>query len=87
MDQQRAIFTRRSDKVRVDITDISLKRAIHLLNQDAQDWMDQEPGRWASMLTDDLEHWAGYGIINPTQLLDYLDACCQREIEKARYGL
>ena len=31
------------------------------------------------LLTDDLDHWAEYGIYNKAQLGDYLDDCVARE--------
>ncbi|AFU87879.1 hypothetical protein CcrColossus_gp009 [Caulobacter phage CcrColossus] len=33
-------------------------------------------------LTDDVEHWASFGITNALQLGDYLNGCVRREIEK-----
>ena len=32
-------------------------------------------------LTDDLAHWAGYGITTPEQLGEYLDACARKNAE------
>ena len=36
-------------------------------------------GNGGFLLTDDLDHWAGYGIYTKDQLGDYLDDCVQRE--------
>jgi hypothetical protein len=33
-------------------------------------------------LTQDLDHWAEYGITTATQLGDYLDGCVERERQK-----
>ena len=34
------------------------------------------------LLTDDLKHWAEYGITTKEQLGDYLDGCVERENSK-----
>lgn len=39
-------------------------------------------GSGGFLLTDDLDHWAEYGIFTKAQLGDYLDDCVQRETKK-----
>jgi len=40
----------------------TLLQHIESLNAQAQQWMDENPGSWASMWTDDLSHWHDMGI-------------------------
>lgn len=39
-------------------------------------------GSGGFLLTDDLDHWAEYGIFTKAQLGDYLDGCVERENSK-----
>ena len=59
-----------------------LVKHIDKLNTDAQDQMDNDPGLWIGMLTNDPEHWAGYGVYSPQTLEAYLDAEAERELNR-----
>lgn len=56
---------------------------IKRLNAESAAWMAEAEGRWAGMLTEDPEHWAGYGITTVEELHAYFDACAEREAYKA----
>ena len=49
---------------------VDLRHYIKMINRDAAGGF---------LLTDDLDHWAEYGIYNKAQLGDYLDDCVARE--------
>ena len=36
-------------------------------------------------LTEDLDHWAGYGVLTREQLGDYLDECVRQEVDDDDY--
>jgi hypothetical protein len=44
---------------------------------------DMDPPAFA--LTEDLSHWAGYGIFTKERLGDYLDSCVRHEMENNEY--
>ncbi len=52
---------------------IDLRHYIKTINADA---------KGGFLLTDDLDHWAEYGIYTKAQLGDYLDDCVMREQKK-----
>lgn len=69
----------------------TLAERLAQINAEAKEWMKNHPGGWASGLTDDLAHWAEYGITTAAQLDAYLDACAKKEhdewiIEEYQYG-
>ena len=49
---------------------VDLRHYIKMINRDAAGGF---------LLTDDLDHWAEYGIFTKAQLGDYLDDCVARE--------
>ena len=51
---------------------IDLRHYIKTINGDA---------KGGFLLTDDLDHWAEYGIYTKAQLGDYLDECVQKEYD------
>ena len=51
-----------------------LVKHINKLNADSQKLMDENPGLFIGNLTNDPEHWFGYGIYSPAQLDYYLNA-------------
>jgi len=52
---------------------VDLRHFIKMINRDAAGGFK---------LTDDLDHWAEYGIYTKAQLGDYLDGCVMREQKK-----
>ena len=52
---------------------VDLRHYIKMINRDAAGGF---------LLTDDLDHWAEYGIYTKAQLGDYLDDCVAREQKK-----
>ena len=59
-----------------------LLQRLQALNADGRKYMAEHPRSWVGMLTEDLNHWAGYGITTPDQLDEYLDGCVALEREK-----
>ncbi len=55
---------------------------INKMNADAQKRMDADPDLWIGKLTNDPDHWAGYGVWSVNSLLNYLDAECKHNLEK-----
>ena len=51
---------------------MTLKERLDQRNQESKEFMAANPGSWSSRLTDDLDHWAGYGITTAEQLEAYL---------------
>lgn len=50
-------------------------------------WVAEAPdSRWASGLTEDLTHWARYGVTTAAQLEHYLLVCDVYETTKAAWG-
>ena len=41
-------------------------------NAETQAWVDAAEGRWAGMIVEDLEHWAGYGVTTVAQYDRYM---------------
>lgn len=59
---------------------MALKAHIGAENAKSKAQMEKTPGLWISMMTDDLEHWADYGIYNVDQYEAYLYHCTAYEI-------
>ena len=57
------------------------------MNARARAEMAATPGLWVSEMTEDLAHWAEIQVFTARDLANYLDACFQRELEKARYDM
>lgn len=56
-------------------------------NAETQAWVAEDPSnRWAGLLTDDLAHWAGYGVTTPAQLDLYLTQGTWYDMFKDAYG-
>jgi len=51
----------------------NLKNHIDCINEKAQAEMDTNPGLWISKITNDVSHWAGYGVYTPDQFDFYMD--------------
>ena len=51
-----------------------LVKYIDKINADAQKAMDNDPDLWIGKLTNNPDHWAGYGVYDPYTLDAYLDA-------------
>ena len=64
---------------------MTLQERLKQINDDANKYMAENPGSWSSGLTDDLNHWAGYGVYTSEQLDEYLDSCCQKEWSEYDY--
>lgn len=63
--------------------------AAHLaaLNAKTQAWVNEDPkNRWASGLTEDLAHWAEYGITTADQLDHYLLVSDVYELTRSVWG-
>lgn len=52
---------------------------INKLNADAQKQMENDPDLWIGMLTNDIFHWAEYGVHTVADLEKYLDVKAERE--------
>lgn len=53
------------------------------------DWLEENPieGAWIGRLTEDPEHWAGYGVSTPEQLEKYLLLTDYSELHKEITGV
>ena len=79
LDRFEAMLEAKADELKVRK---GLVAYIHQLNAEAIQWMKAEEGRVASMLTDDPQHWADYGVYTAEQLGDYLDAAAEHNARK-----
>ena len=61
---------------------MSLVDYINCKNSDAQKLMDNNPDLWVGTLTNDISHWAEYGVHTPAELENYLDREAEREWRK-----
>ena len=59
---------------------MSLKRYLHVLNSISRAWQAEKEGRFAGLLTEELDHWADYNIFTAWELAMYLDGECD-EVE------
>jgi hypothetical protein len=59
------------------------------LNNAVADWLDENPieGAWIGRLTEDLEHWASYGVQTPEELEKYLLLTDYSELHKELTGV
>ncbi len=73
------------DLATLDLSTVSLAEYLAMFNANCAEWVAAGPNRWSSGLTDDLAHWAEYGITTAEQLGAYLDAECAKEARKAAY--
>lgn len=62
--------------------ELDLIKYINKMNSDAQKRMDKNPDLWIGKLTNDTDHWAGYGVYNVESLLNYLDVECKHNLAK-----
>lgn len=63
----------------------TLLEELQRINAEAREWQAAGENRWAGILTEDLDHWAGYGITTVEQLNEYFDACEAKEARKEAY--
>jgi hypothetical protein len=59
-----------------------LLEELQRMNAESKAWMEEKEGRISFMLTEDLDHWAGYGITTVEEFHAYLDACYENERRK-----
>ena len=65
---------------------MTLLEHIKAINAKTQARMDENLGSWGGMITEDLEHWAGYGISTPSQLDRYFTEQAVYDMHKSVYG-
>lgn len=64
-----------------------LALALRQRNAKAEAWVAEDPdNRWAMTLTEDLAHWAGYGVTDAESLEHYLLASEVYDAHKDAYG-
>jgi len=51
---------------------ITLTQYINRLNAETQKWLDETPGSFAGILTNDTDHWAKYNVYTAEDLEKYL---------------
>ena len=57
-----------------------LAQALAAFNAERRSWIAEDPTqRWGTFLTEDLAHWARYGIRTPEELAEYLDQCAEHD--------
>lgn len=65
---------------------ITLTQYIDRLNAATQKWLDENPGSFAGMLTNDVDHWAGYNVHTAEDLEKYLLVVSVYEGTKDMWG-
>lgn len=65
----------------------TLEQHIEDLNAKAQQWMTEEPGRWASEYHTDMDHWAEMGVETPSQFDRYMNECNYWDLYKDMHGI
>jgi len=64
----------------------TLLQHIQKINAAATAWATAEPGRWSAHITEDLNHWEGYGITTPEQFDHYMLVNDVYEMHKSVFG-
>jgi hypothetical protein len=64
-----------------------LTNHIKKLNEKTTAWVAEDPkNRWASMFTEDLEHWTKIGVTTPEEFDKYLLVVDVYELTRSAYG-
>ena len=66
---------------------MTLLQHLQNINAKSKEKMAKTPGLWIGMITEDLEHWAGYGVHTPEQLDRYFLEVDVYEMHKEAYGV
>ena len=66
---------------------MTLLQHLQNINANSKEKMAQTPGLWIGMITEDLDHWAGYGVHTPEQLDRYFLEVDVYEMHKEAYGV
>ncbi len=64
----------------------TLSEYIAQKNAETRAWVAEQDGRYASILSENLEHWLSYGVTTPAQLEKYLLVCDVFEMTRSAYG-
>ena len=59
---------------------------INKVNADTKSIVDSNPNLWIGKLTNDLDHWASYGVYTPEDFEKYLDNEMETSSELISYG-
>jgi len=66
---------------------MTLLQHLQNINAKSKAKMAETPGLWIGMITEDLEHWAGYGVYTPAQLDRYFLEVDVYEMHKEAFGV
>ena len=66
---------------------MTLLQHLQNINAKSKAKMAKTPGLWIGMITEDLDHWAGYGVHTPEQLDRYFLEVDVYEMHKEAYGV
>ena len=66
---------------------MTLLQHLQNINAKSKAEMAKTPGLWIGMITEDLDHWAGYGVHTPEQLDRYFLEVDVYEMHKEAYGV
>jgi len=66
---------------------MTLLQHLQNINTKSKEKMAATPGLWIGMITEDLEHWADYGVHTPEQLDRYFLEVDVYEMHKEAYGV
>jgi len=66
---------------------MTLLQHLQNINAKSKEKMAKTPGLWIGMITEDLKHWAGYGVHTPEQLDRYFLEVDVYEMHKEAYGV
>ena len=69
------------------VEQLALKAHIEAKNVETAQWVNAEEGRWAMSVTDNLDHWADYGIFNIAQYNHYMAAANHYDLYKEINGI
>jgi len=65
---------------------MTLINHINNVNADAKSMMDELSNLWVGKLTNDLDHWASYGVYTPEDFEKYLDNEMEASSELISYS-
>ena len=66
---------------------MTLLQHLQNINTKSKEKMAKTPGLWIGMITEDLDHWADYGVHTPEQLDRYFLEVDVYEMHKEAYGV
>ena len=66
---------------------MTLKQHLQNINAKSKAEMAKTPGLWIGLITEDLDHWASYGVTTPAELDRYFLETDAYEMHKEAFGV